>query len=58
MNAAGSGEGLHAGATSSPLRRNKSTGTGSKFNNTWAHVRDRYEYAVTVASASSDGGRG
>lgn len=24
----------------------------------WAEVRDKYEYAVTVASASSDGGRG
>lgn len=46
---------------SSGLRRYATTGADSKRamrTSTWADVRDRYEYAVTLASASSDGGRG
>ncbi|KAF8327265.1 uncharacterized protein EI90DRAFT_3068456 [Cantharellus anzutake] len=42
-----------------PLRRIVSVGGGRhRVRSGWGDIKDRYEYAVTTASASSDGGRG
>jgi hypothetical protein len=45
-------------APNANVRRRRSMNSRATLNSTWALVRDRHEYAVTVASASSDGGRG
>jgi len=59
LSSGGPGSDINLSGSPSSLRRYASlTESRRAMRYTWQDVRDRHEYAVTVASASSDGGRG